>query len=112
MVRPVEAERRAPIMADEHQRAMPDHGLDKAPQKVPMRHKAVGIGTGVRELVGIAHAEQIRRHAAAEPSNFGDDVAPEVRSGGVAVQKETDRLTTAELDIGYALGVDGAAFPR
>jgi hypothetical protein len=38
MIGPIEAERGAPIMADEHDRAIPaDRSLDETPQKFAMR---------------------------------------------------------------------------
>ena len=95
-------------MADQHEQAVPaDGGFDKSPQKVAMCRKAVSIGAGMLEFVGNAHPNQIRRDTAARLGNFRHDVAPQVRRGRVAVQKEKNRRAVTELDIGHALAVDG-----
>jgi len=75
-----------------------------------MRCKAVGVRARVFELAGIAHADQIRRHAAAEPGNLRHHIAPEIGGGRVAVEKEKHRLARAEFDIGHALAVHDGKF--
>ena len=98
-------------MDNEHERAIPpDHSIDKAPKKFAVRRKPVGIGAGVFELFGVAHADQVRRHAAAEPGHLRHDVAPEIGRSRIAVQKEKRRFAFAELDIGHALAVDEGEF--
>ena len=95
-------------MADQHERAVPADGrFDESPQKVAMCCKPVSIGAGVLEFVGSTHPNQIRGDTAARLGNFRHDVAPQVRRGRVAVQKEKNRRAVAELDIGHALAVDG-----
>jgi hypothetical protein len=48
---------------------------------------------------GIAHANVVRREAAPQGQQMGDDIAPEVGWGGVAVQKN-DWIALAGVDIG------------
>ena len=79
MVGPVEAERRAPIVADDHDRGLrADHRIDESPEKSAMGRETVCLRTGMLQLVGIPHADQIRRDAAAEPGHFRHDIAPQV----------------------------------
>ena len=62
MVGPVEGEGRAPIVADQHNGPVAaDHRVDEAPQKFAVGGEAVGVGTGIVELLRIAHADQVGR---------------------------------------------------
>ena len=70
-----------------------------------MLHEAIALRPRVVELVGIAHADQVRRDAAAEAREVGDDVPPQVRRRRVAVQQD-DRVAAARLHVGHALPLD------
>src|SRR5438067_3302990 len=94
-------------MRDQHHRPLrPDNGVDKAPQEIAMRRKAVGEGAGIVELVAIAHADQVRRDAMPEPRHLRHDIAPEIGRGRVAVQEQKHRLALAQFDIGHSLTPD------
>jgi hypothetical protein len=63
--------------------------------------ETVGVGTGIWQFGGIAHADQVRRDQPAAPLQFGNDVAPQIGRGRIAVQKQ-HRRTLAALVIGHA----------
>src|ERR1700733_7246176 len=58
------------------------------------------IRTGVRKLVGIAHADQVGGEAAAKADAVREDVAPDVRTGRIPMQ-EYNRVARPEIDIGH-----------
>jgi hypothetical protein len=111
MIGPVEAERRTPIVDNENDRAvLADRSVDKAPQEFPMGSKAISLGAGRIELVGIAHADQIRRQTPAEPRYLRHDVTPEIGRGRVAVHEQKHRLTRSQIHVCQALTVDREVF--
>src|ERR1700736_6008785 len=57
--------------------------------------EAVG---GVPGLARTAHTHQVGSQATPAPLDMGNDIAPEVRGGGIAVQ-EDHRLTTSGIDV-------------
>jgi hypothetical protein len=94
---------------------MADHGdrlvraydrVDKAPQVVAMRVKAVGVRAWIFELIGIAHADQVGRQAAAASGDLRHDIAPQIGRGRVAVQEQVHRFADAKLAIGHTLATD------
>ncbi len=87
---PVEAQGRSPVVDDEHDVLAQIEGLEQAVEILPMMDEAVGAGADFVELVGVALADQIRGDAAAPTGQVGDDVAPQVGRGRVAVE-EHDR---------------------
>ena len=112
MVGPVETERRPPIVNHEQDfLSWPNHRIDEASQMIAMRGEAVGVGSHVRQLARIAHADQIRRDQAAFSFKLGNDVAPEIRRRRIAVQKQ-DRRTCTPLVIRHAAPEHVGAFFR
>ena len=101
--RPVEAERRAPVVHDERDVRADIERLEAARRGSAVLDEAVASGRR-RELVGVAHADQVGRDAAALVCEVRHHVAPEVRRGRVAVQ-EDDRRPRSHLDVGH-LGVE------
>ena len=75
-----------------------------------MRAKAVSVGAGVCELVGIAHPDEIWREATAEAGDLRHHIAPQVRRGRIAVQEKKRWLAFANLDIGHSLVADHGEF--
>ena len=65
-----------------------------------MLYEAVTARAAVFQLVGIAHADQVGRNAAAQRSEVGDNPAPKIRGGRVPVQKD-DWVALAALDVGH-----------
>jgi hypothetical protein len=63
------------------------------------------MGTAVRQLVRIAHANQVGREAMAEAREVGDDVASEGGGCRVAVE-EDDRVALPDLDVRYLAAQD------
>jgi hypothetical protein len=78
-----------------------DHRIDEAREIFAVGGEAVGVGTWIWQFGGIAHADQIRRDQAAASFQFGNDIAPQIGRGGVAVQKQ-HRRSLAALVIGHA----------
>ena len=73
------------------------NGVKPGVQIAGVVNKAVGAG-GV--LARIAHADQVGRQATRATFDLGNNVAPQIRRGGVAVQKH-DRVAAAGIDIGH-----------
>ena len=67
-----------------------------------MLDQRVAVRTRGRELVGIAHADQVGRKATAKADALRDDVPPDVRAGGIPMQ-EYDRVARADINIGHFL---------
>src|SRR5260370_10482587 len=70
-------------------------------QKASMLDEGVGSGTAGGQLLGVAHADEVGRDTTAQLQHMGDDVAPEVRRGGITMQKD-DRVALAFVYRGYA----------
>ena len=75
------------------------------PQVGAVFHEPIRIRAGVTQLFRIALADQVGGDTAPEVGHVRDDIAPEVRRRGIAVQ-EHDRVTLADLDVGHPLSVD------
>src|SRR5207302_7058662 len=57
--------------------------------------EAVGVGIGIWQFGGIAHADQIRRDQPAASLQFGNDIAPQIGRGRIAMQKQHRRAFAA-----------------
>src|SRR5207248_2329260 len=71
-------------------------------QVAAMLDEGVGIGAAVGKLIRIAHADEIRRDAAAKLLHIGNNVAPEVGGGGIAMQQD-NRIATSYLYVRHLL---------
>ena len=85
--------------------------LEEAGHVRGVRGEGVGAALRVGELAGLAHADQVRRDAAAQVLHVRDDVAPQVGRRRVAVQ-EDDRITFADVDVGHLRPAHGHPLPR
>jgi hypothetical protein len=102
MVGPVETERGTPVVHHEHDGfRSPDHGIDEGSEIFAVGREAVGVGIGIGQFGGIAHADHIRRDQPAASRKPGNDVAPEIGRGRIAVQKQHRRALAAFM-IGHA----------
>jgi hypothetical protein len=101
-VRPVEAQGPSPVVQDERQRFRSDHLIDKGVKVAGVAREAVAVGLRAgRDLVRVAHADEIRRdQPAAGGLDVRQDTSPQERGGRVAV-KEHDRVPHAAFDIGH-----------
>jgi hypothetical protein len=79
--------------------------LEERVEVAAVLDEGVGMGTAVRQLVRIAHANQVGREAMAEAREVGDDVASEGGGCRVAVE-EDDRVALPGLDIGHGAPLD------
>jgi len=77
------------------------HRIDEGVEIAAMGRESIGIRTGIGQFGGIAHADQIRRDQPAVSFQLGNDVAPQIGRGRVAVQKQ-DRPARAAFVIGHA----------
>src|SRR5438128_12141325 len=94
--RPVEAERRAPVVYDEADAVEPERLEETVDVERVIDEAIADIG-----FVGAAHAAQIGRDAAADVAHVRDYVAPPLRRRRIALQKH-DRITAALVDVGRA----------
>ena len=107
-MRPVKPQRRAPVVHHQRDRAGQPHRLEPGIEVSRVIREAVRARG---RLAGVAHADQVGGQAMVVALDPGDDVAPEVRGGRVAVQ-EHHRRARPRRDIGH-LGVeDGRATAR
>ena len=65
-VGPVEAEGRTPVMDDEGDPLAHIQGLEQGVEVAAVLDEAIRAGAAVRQLVGIAHADQVGGDAAAQ----------------------------------------------
>jgi hypothetical protein len=97
-----EAQGPSPIVQDERQRLRFDHLIDEGVKVAGVAREAVAIRLGAgRDLVRVAHADEIRRdQPAVGRLDVRQDTSPQERGGRVAV-KEHDRVPHAAFDIGH-----------
>ena len=90
-VGPVEAERRSPVVKDEGHVLGRSYGLEPGVEVAAVLYEAIRARSGVRQLVGVAHPEEVGRQATPQGRQVRDHRPPEERRGWVAVQ-EHDRV--------------------
>jgi hypothetical protein len=64
-VGPVEAEGRAPVMDDEGDPLAHIQGIEQGVEVAAVLDEAIRAGPAVRQLVGVAHADEVGGHTAA-----------------------------------------------
>ena len=84
-VGPVEPEGRAPVMDNEGDPLVHMKGLEQGVEVAAVLDEAIRAGATVRQLVGVAHADQVGGDAAASRLQMRQDISPEVRRGWIAV---------------------------
>src|SRR5258706_15620359 len=104
-VSPVEAEGRSPVVDDEGDPFMHTECREQGVEVAAVLNKGVRAGAAGRELVGVAHADEVGRDTVPELLEVRDHIAPEIRRRGVAVE-EDDRITLAHIDIGHRVPQD------
>ena len=80
-------------------------GLEQGVEVAAVLDEAIRTGTTVRQLVGIAHADQVGGDASAEWLQVRQHVAPEVRRSGIAVQ-QNDGVTVSHLHVRHLTSED------
>jgi hypothetical protein len=85
-------------MNDEGDPLVQIQGLEQGVEVAAMLDEAIGAGATVRQLVGVAHADQVGGDAAASWLQVRQHVAPEVRRGGIAVQQH-DGVALSHVDV-------------
>jgi hypothetical protein len=103
--RPVEAERAAPVVADEDGVAVDAQLVEQRVEVRLVLCKRVALVARARELGRVAVAHEIGRDHPAAIRHVRDHVAPQVRRGGIAVQ-EDDRSPPALVDVGHGRVAD------
>jgi hypothetical protein len=79
--------------------------LEQGVEVAAVLDEAIRAGATVRQLVGVAHADQVGGDAAAEWLQVRQHVAPEVRRGGVAVQQH-DGVALSHLHVCHLAAED------
>src|SRR5215467_1388525 len=97
-VSPVKAEGRTPVMNDEGDPLTHIQDLEQGIEVAAVLDEAIRAGATVRQLVGVAHADQVGGDAAAEWLQVWQYVAPEVRRSGIAMQQH-DGVAVSHLHI-------------
>src|SRR5258707_10752398 len=97
-VSPVEAEGRSPVVDDEGDPLMHTECREQGVDVAAVLNKGVRAGAAGRELVGVAHADEVGRDTVPALLEVRDHIAPEIRRRGVAVE-EDDRVALAHLHI-------------
>ena len=101
-VGPVKAERRAPVVDHEHHVLFDPERFEQGIEITGVLGEGVAVRSRVVQLVGVAHADQVRRQAMPEAGHRRHDVAPQVGRGGIAVQ-EHDRIALTHFGVGHLL---------
>src|SRR5712692_8417577 len=90
---PMKSQRRAPVMY--HQRHVAEReAVEPAIEITRMVNESVRTG---RVLSALSHTDQIRREASAQRLEMRNNVAPEIRGGGVAMEKNDRRAVVRGL---------------
>ncbi len=97
---PVEAERAAPVVQHEDDVLGGAEGFQQPVEELAVAHERVSLLVVRRELVRVAHADEIRGDAAPVADELGHGRAPQERRCRIAVQ-EHDRRPLAKLDVGH-----------
>src|SRR6185437_8035447 len=107
-IRPVEAERRTPIVNYQRDPALESESLKPSVDITRMIYKPVApVGC----LARLTHPDEVGREAAAESAQVRNHVAPEIRRSRVAVQKN-DRIAAPAVDVCYRGSGDCDVAPR
>src|SRR5215471_1894640 len=80
-------------------------GLEQGVEVAAVLDEAIRTGATVRQLVGVAHADQVGSDAAASWLQVRQHVAPEVRRGGIAVQQH-DGIALSHLHVRHLAAED------
>src|SRR5215468_3459900 len=80
-------------------------GLEQGVEVAAVLDEAIGAGATVRQLVGVAHADQVGGDAAASWLQVRQYVAPEVRRGGIAMQQH-DGVALSHLHVRHLAAED------
>src|SRR5262249_17546957 len=91
----METQCRSPIMHNQYDVFGQSKSLEPSVKIARMIHEPVCV---CRRLSRLTHPDQIGRETAAEFGYIGDDVAPEIGGGRIAMQ-EHDRLADANIDV-------------
>ena len=89
-------------MYHEHDVAVEVQSDEEGVQIAAMFQKRVAVRPASLELLGVAHPDQVRRYAPGLSLDVGNDVAPQVGRGRVAVQ-EDDRVAAPDVDVRHSL---------
>src|SRR5262245_14190795 len=92
-------------MDDEGDPLVHIQGLEQGVEIAAVLDEAIRTGTTVRQLIGVAHADQVGGDAAAEWLQVRQHVAPEVRRGGIAVQQH-DGVAVAHIHVRHLAAED------
>src|SRR6266853_4015141 len=104
-VGPVKAESRASVMDDEGDPLAHIQGLEQGVEVAAVLDEAIRAGATVRQLVGVAHADQVGGDTAASWLQVRQHVAPQVRRGGIAVQQH-DGVALSHLHVRHLAAED------
>ena len=108
-VGPVEPEGRSPVVDHEHH--SPGFGqtqmIEQTVEVVAVLFEGVAVGARLVERVGVAHADEIGSNTPSHAGQMGNDVAPQVGTGWVAV-KEDNGNALSFVDIQHRLPVDNS----
>src|SRR5258708_215875 len=96
---------RAPVRDDEGDPLGHIQGLEQGVEVAAVLDEAIRAGATVRQLVGVAHADQVGGDAAASWLQVRQHVAPEVRRGGIAVQ-QNDGVSLSHLHVRHLAAED------
>src|SRR6266542_598170 len=95
--RPVKPQRRAPIVHDQ------DHvagELERLEPRIEIARVLLERIRPVARSARLPHPDQVRRQAPAQPRHMRNDVPPQIRRGGVAMQ-EHDRRALSRVDVAH-----------
>jgi hypothetical protein len=97
---PVDRQHTTPVVADEGDPALHTELVEQGVEVAAVVDVPVAARSGSGQLVRHTHADQVRRQAPATVRDPAEDVPPQVRRRGVAVQ-EHDGIAAPDLPIGH-----------
>jgi hypothetical protein len=80
-------------------------GLEQGVEVSAMVDEAIRARAAVRQLVGVAHADEVGRDAAASWLQVWQHITPEIRRGRIAVQQH-DGVALSHLDVRHLAAED------
>src|SRR5262245_60342372 len=92
-------------MDDEGNSLVHTEGLEQGVKVAAVLDEPIRAGATVRQLVGVAHANQVGGDAAASWLQVRQHVTPEIRRGGVAVQQH-DGVALSHLHVRHFAAED------
>src|SRR5215217_7840265 len=106
---PIKRQGCTPVVPHKDDLFMYSQRFEQRVEVTAMLDKGIGTGSALRQLLRIAHTDQIRGDDATKALHIRQNVAPDVGIGRIAVEKD-NRITLSLCYIGHLKPEDSHAF--